>query len=152
MNKRVTKAVNKKYKFDSSSDFHRVAIRTAFIARFIVLREGRRSKAHRIIEELTWESSASANEIALKIREAFIENGDQLFPVDRDINRAFVHAERSGKYFVDHYLERATLTFKDALIDYAKSNMMLFGEKEFEGEKKNDPTIPKKGGWRIPKN
>ena len=117
------------------------AIRTAFIARFIVLREGRRSKAHRVIEKMTWESQMTARELAKKIRQAFIDNGDKLQPVDRDILRALKHAERSTGYFFEEYINRSTLSFTEALADYERSNKLLFGEC---GE-----DVPRIGGWKL---
>jgi hypothetical protein len=124
-------------------ELRKVAVRTAFIARFIVLREGRRSRAHRVIEDLSWPETTSAPELAAMIREAFVKNGDKLQPVDRDLNRALAHAERSADYFLDNYITRATTSFRDALADYGRSNQLLFGG---EGE------VPRKGGWRIPHN
>lgn len=118
-----------------------LAIRTAFVARFIVLREGRRSRAHRIIEKLVWDSNTTAKELALKIRQAFIDNGDKLQPVDRDIQRALKHAERSAGYFIEEYVGRATVSFEEALSDYEKSNRVLFGD---------DPKdVPRCGGWKL---
>ncbi len=119
-----------------------VALRTAFVARFIVLREGRRSRAHRIIEEMRWEHETSARELYERIRQAFIENGDKLQPVDRDLRRAFAHAERSVDYFIDQYIDRESLSFREALLDYERSNRLLFGD---------DPeNLPRSGGWRMP--
>lgn len=117
------------------------ALRTAFIARFIVLREGRRSRAHRAIEELEWSSQTTAAELAKMIRQTFIANGDKLGPVDRDIRRALDHAECSARYFIDQYAGRSTLSFKQALLDYQRSNQLLFGD---AGE-----PVPRKGGWRL---
>ena len=122
------------------SDFQRlIAKRTAFIARFIVLREGKRSRAHRMIEQLSWDEESSAEEIANMIRQAFISNGDKMQPVEKDLRKALDHAERSVQYFVDQYFGRATLTFIDALKDYSKSNELLFGEDSDE--------VPRSGGW-----
>ena len=131
-------------KMDQSMDpqLRDVAIRTAFVARFIVLREGRRSRAHRLIENLTWDTTTTARELAAKFRQAFIENGDKLQPVDRDIIRALKHAERSAGYFIEEYLSRASTTFTQALFDYERSNSLLFG---------GDPeSVPRTGGWRLP--
>ena len=117
------------------------ALRTAFIARFIVLREGRRSRAHRAIEDLEWNQSTTAAELAKMIRQTFIANGDKLGPVDRDIRRALDHAECSARYFTDQYAGRSTLSFRQALFDYQRSNQLLFGD---AGE-----PVPRKGGWRL---
>lgn len=119
-----------------------IATRTAFLARFIVLREGRRSRAHRIIEALNWEEDTRAEEVYELIREAFIANGDKLEPVDRDLRRALEHAVRSVEYFIDQYVGRSTLNFVDALRDYHRSNQLLFGEDGGEA--------PRSGGWRVP--
>ena len=117
------------------------ARRTAFVARFIVLREAKRSRAHRVIEQMEWEDFTTAEEIAERIRKVFIENGDNMEPVERDIRRAMAHANRSLSHFVGEYSLRSTLTFIDALFDYEKSNQLLFGD---------DDEQPKFGGWRLP--
>jgi len=128
---------------DVNPEKRKVALRTAFIARFIVLREGRRSKAHRVIESLCWGHNASAQDVYLMIREAFQKNGDKLGPVDRDLKRALEHAERSVDHFIGQYCERSTVSFRQALQDYIKSNQLLFGE-DADG-----PEIPRAGGWRL---
>ena len=114
------------------------ARRTAFVARFIVLREARRTRAHRKIEQLAWAKETSAEELAEEFRRAFKENGDNMVPVNRDIRRALAHADRSINHFIGEYASRATLNFIDALMDYERSNKLLFGEDE----------QPKTGGWR----
>ncbi|RMD87845.1 MAG: hypothetical protein D6808_00760 [Candidatus Dadabacteria bacterium] len=115
------------------------ARRTAFIARFIVLRESRRTRAHRKIEQMEWSRETTAEEVAEMFRQAFIENGDNMVPVERDIRRALAHADRSLNHFIKEYASRATLNFIDALCDYERSNQLLFGEDE----------EPKSGGWRL---
>jgi hypothetical protein len=114
------------------------ARRTAFVARFIVLREARRTRAHRKIEQLAWSRETSAEELAEIFRSAFKDNGDNMVPVNRDIRRALAHADRSINHFIGEYSSRATLNFVDALIDYERSNKLLFGDDE----------QPKTGGWR----
>jgi len=121
----------------------RLALRTAFVARFIVLREGRRSKAHREIELLSWGPESSAKEVYRMIRDAFQKNGDKLGPVDRDLKRALEHAERSVDHFIHQYCDRASESFREALKDYAKSNQLLFGEDP------SGPEVPRSGGWRV---
>ena len=116
------------------------ARRTAFVARFIVLRESKRSRAHRIIELMTWDSSTSAEELAQRFRDEFVKNGDNMGPVDRDVKRALAHSSRSLNHFIREYSSRATLSFIDALFDYEKSNALLFGGDE----------QPRTGGWRLP--
>ena len=118
------------------------AKRTAFVARFIVLREGRRSRAHRIIEAMTWDADTTAEELYECFRQAFISNGDKLQPVDRDLNRAIEHASCSADYFVDQYADRVTMSFQEALEDYERSNRLLFGDDPEE--------VPRSGGWRLP--
>lgn len=117
------------------------ARRTAFIARFIVLRESKRSRAHRRIEELSWSDTTSAEELGDIIRKIFIENGDNMGPVDRDLRRALGHSRRSLNFFISEYATRSTNTFIDALFDYERSNTLLFGNED----------QPKPGGWRLPK-
>ncbi len=121
----------------------RIALRTAFVARFIVLREGRRSKAHRLIEQLSWGPESTVQDIYRDIRGAFLKNGDKLGPVDRDLRRALEHAQRSVDHFIGQYCERATLSFREALQDYLKSNQLLFGEDA------SGPEVPRSGGWRL---
>ena len=118
------------------------ARRTAFVARFIVLRESKRSRSHRIIEQMEWRKETSAEELAERLRDVFKGNGDNMEPVERDIRRALAHANRSLNHFVAEYAVRATLNFIDALYDYERSNKLLFGEDEH----------PKLGGWRLPQD
>ncbi|MCI5066172.1 hypothetical protein MRY87_10645 [bacterium] len=117
------------------------ARRTAFVARFIVLRESKRTRAHRVIEMLSWDELTDIETLAEMFREAFVENGDNMVPVDRDLRRALAHAARSLNHFVREYSERSTTNFIDALFDYERSNALLFGEDD----------SPKPGGWRLPK-
>ncbi len=127
-----------------TSDFTDLALvcarRTAFVARFIVLREAKRTKAHRTIEMMSWEANATAEDLAKRFREVFLANGDNMSPVDRDLRRAIAHASRSLSHFVEEYASRATCSFIDALHDYERSNKLLFGAEE----------QPKPGGWRLP--
>ena len=124
-----------------SGEVMKSAERTAFVARFIVLREGRRSRAHRQIEKLCWDTETTAEQLYKMFRDAFVENGDKLQPVERDLNRALEHAKTSVLYFVDQYNNRTTLSFRDALDDYERSNRLLFGD---------EPEVaPRTGGWRI---
>ena len=125
-----------------SDSVRNAAKRTAFVARFIVLREGRRSRAHRIIEAMEWDKDTTAEELYLRFRQAFVANGDKLTPVDRDLNRALEHAGCSAEYFVDQYADRVTYSFKEALEDYERSNRLLFGDDPEE--------VPRSGGWRLP--
>jgi len=116
------------------------ARRTAFVARFIVLREAKRSRAHRVIEMMTWPDLMSAEELHDVFRRAFVENGDNMTPVDRDLRRALAHASRSLNHFISEYATRATTSFIESLFDYERSNTLLFG----------DDDSPKPGGWRLP--
>jgi len=115
------------------------ARRTAFVARFVVLRESRRTRAHRLIERMAWSAETTAEELAERFRQAYLKNGDNMVPVERDIRRALAHAERSLKHFIEEYTARSTLNFIDALSDYERSNKLLFGDDEH----------PKTGGWRL---
>ncbi len=118
------------------------ARRTAFVARFIVLRESKRSRSHRLIEQMEWSDHTSAEELAERFREIFRHNGDNMEPVERDIRRALAHASRSLNHFISEYALRSTLNFIDALYDYERSNKLLFGDDEH----------PKLGGWRLPQD
>lgn len=117
----------------------RRARRTAFVARFIVLREAKRTKSHRTIETMEWDDSTSAEDLYERFRQVFLQNGDNMLPVDRDLRRAMAHASRSLHYFVREYQDRCTNNFIDALFDYERSNHLLFGDDE----------QPKPGGWRL---
>ncbi|MBX7138331.1 MAG: hypothetical protein K1X83_10130 [Oligoflexia bacterium] len=129
---------------EAESEESRVALvkarRTAFVARFIVLRESKRTKAHRIIEQMAWSDDTTVEELAQKFRQVFLDNGDNMTPVDRDLRRAFAHSNRSLNHFVQEYASRSTLSFIDALFDYERSNQLLFGAEDY----------PKPGGWRLP--
>lgn len=116
------------------------ARRAAFVARFIVLREGKRTRAHRVIEMMEWEDLTSVEELAHRFRQAFLDNGDNMVPVDRDLRRSLAHSYRSLKFFVSEYAHRATVDFIGALEDYGRSNELLFGAEE----------QPRSGGWRLP--
>src|SRR5262245_2868625 len=87
------------------------ARRTAFVARFIVLRESKRTRAHRVIEMLEWSVETTVEELAQMIRQIFVENGDNMVPVERDLRRALAHASRSLNHFVQEYSKRATTNF-----------------------------------------
>jgi len=128
-------------KREFTEEERKIALRTAFVARFIVLREGKRSKAHRMIEELAWTADASAENVANMFRHSFIANGDKIQPIEKDINKALEHAGRSIDYFLDQYLERSSTSFQEALEDYQRSNELLFGENEEE--------VPRSGGWQV---
>jgi hypothetical protein len=117
------------------------ARRTAFVARFIVLRESKRTRAHRVIELMAWDDLTSPEELAESFRKVFRENGDNMVPVERDLRRALAHSSRSLNHFVREYATRATRNFIDALFDYERSNTLLFGSDD----------QPKPGGWRLPK-
>lgn len=117
------------------------ARRTAFVARFIVLRELRRTRAHRVIEKMSWERSTTAEQLAERFRQAFTENGDNMIPVLRDMRRALAHADRSLNHFIVEYASRSTLSFIESLYDYERSNTLLFGDDE----------QPRTSGWRLPK-
>lgn len=54
-----------------------------------MLRESKRTRAHRVIEMMDWGDLTSAEELAERFRSAFVENGDNMMPVDRDLRRAF---------------------------------------------------------------
>lgn len=117
----------------------RRARRTAFVARFIVLREAKRTRSHRTIETMEWDDETSAEEMYERFRQVFVQNGDNMGPVDRDLRRAMAHASRSIQHFVREYAARSTTNFIDALFDYERSNHLLFGDEE----------QPKPGGWRL---
>ncbi len=117
------------------------ARRTAFVARFIVLREGKRTKAHRTIEMMEWDDLATVEELSARFRQAFVDNGDVMMPVDRDLRRALAHSYRSLKFFIKEYERRATQDFIAALEDYGYSNDLLF----------SDEDQPRSGGWSLPR-
>ena len=114
---------------------HIIAERTAFIARFIVIRENQRCKAHRILEKMDWQINTSAEELLERFKSAFLASGDSIKKVDKDLNQAIRQAKHSADYFLEQYLNRATLNFKEALRDYKKSNRLLFGNDRDEIKK-----------------
>jgi hypothetical protein len=116
------------------------ARRTAFVARFIVLREGKRTRAHRVLEMMEWDDLTTVEELAARFRQAFLDNGDSMMPVDRDLRRSLAHSFRSLKFFISEYAHRATSDFITALEDYGRSNELLF----------TDDEQPRSGGWRLP--
>ncbi len=89
---------------------------------------------------MEWTDFTTVEELAGRFRAAFVENGDNLVPVDRDLRRALAHSFRSLKFFVEEYALRSTLNFIDALEDYERSNQLLFAAED----------QPKPGGWRLP--
>jgi hypothetical protein len=89
---------------------------------------------------MEWGELTTVEELAGRFRAAFVENGDNMVPVDRDLRRALAHSFRSLKFFVEEYAVRATLNFIDALEDYERSNELLFVAED----------QPKPGGWRLP--
>jgi hypothetical protein len=109
------------------------ARRTAFVARFIVLREGKRTRAHRVLEMMEWDDLTTVEELAARFRQAFLDNGDSMMPVDRDLRRSLA-------FFISEYAHRATSDFITALEDYGRSNELLF----------TDDEQPRSGGWRLP--
>lgn len=117
------------------------AKRAAFLARFIVLRESKRSRAHRNIELLEWDDCTTAEDLAFRFREEFQNNGDLMTSVDRDLRRALNHSRKTIHFFINEYSRRATTNFIEALADYELSISLLFGE---------DDEQPKTGGWRLP--
>ena len=117
------------------------AIRTAFVAKFILLRESKRSKAHRSIEKLSWQKNTSAKDLYNQFRAEFVRNGDKIVTVEKDLDRALLHAEDSANYFLGQYLSRECLSFKEALLDYERSNELLFGSSVCPNNKRK--------GWKL---
>ena len=129
------------FDFKSSSELVLIqARRTAFVARFIVLRESKRSKAHREIEMLKWKAETTAEDLANIIMQIFQKHKDSSPSIKRDIKRALEHASRSIEHFIEEYYKRATLNFIDALEDYDRSNSLLFDK---------DDQPPKMSGWQL---
>ena len=126
--------------FENSSVDIVKARRTAFLARFIVLREGRRSRAHRDIELMDWSDLVTAEKLAKRFHDAFVSNGGKLIPVDRDIRRALAHSDRVLSYLVPEYVQRSSNSFLSALKDYEESNALLFEDGDEQ---------PKSIGWRL---
>lgn len=136
------------------------ARRTAFISRFIVLREGKKSKAHRQVEALEWSDNTTTEELLATIKGIFANFGDNASSVDRDLKRAKAHADRLNPYhipeskpanyeshfslwpLIEEYNKRSCTNFVDALFDYERSNRLLFGDEADQ---------PKLGGWRLPR-
>ena len=116
-------------KFINSTSLELIkARRTAFIARFIVLRESKRSRAHGEIELLKWKEETTAEELVAIIANIFQSNNENMKSVTRDLERALSHASRSMSHFVAEYVKRSTNSFVEALNDYNRSNVLLFGD------------------------
>jgi hypothetical protein len=90
---------------------------------------------------MDWTDLTTVEELAGRFRQAFVDNGDVMMPVDRDLRRSLAHSYRSLKFFVKEYARRATLDFISALEDYGYSNELLFTDEE----------VPRSGGWRLPR-
>ena len=115
------------------------AQRTAFLASFIVIREAKRSRAHRKIELMSWSDDATAWDIAQQLGKIFQDNGDKVSSIERDLNRALLHAEKLPLTLYQEYSQRAVCSFVEALKDYETSNSLLFSAQD-EG--------PKLVGWQ----
>jgi hypothetical protein len=89
---------------------------------------------------MEWDDATTVEVLADRFRQAFLDNGDSMMPVDRDLRRALAHSFRSLKCFIQEYARRATNDFIEALEDYGRSNELLFTEQE----------QPRAGGWRLP--
>jgi hypothetical protein len=90
---------------------------------------------------MEWDDLTTVEELSGRFRQAFVDNGDVMMPVDRDLRRALAHSYRSLKFFIKEYARRATLDFVAALEDYGYSNELLF----------SDDDQPRSGGWRLPR-
>jgi hypothetical protein len=90
---------------------------------------------------MEWDDLTTVEELSARFRQAFLDNGDSMMPVDRDLRRSLAHSFRSLKFFVSEYAARATVDFIAALEDYGRSNELLFTEDE----------QPRSGGWRLPR-
>ena len=119
-----------------------IALRTAFVSRFIVLREDKRSRAHRAIEKLEWSKEQTAAGLFDLFKQIFEKCNEDPTQAERDLIRALEHAERSVDHFMEQYIERATQNFADALRDHKRSNELLFGN----GASNTAHSI----GWRVP--
>lgn len=126
----------------ATEDERRIALRTAFVARFIVLRESRKSEAHRLIERTEWGDIVSAEDLYNEFLEIFSIFKEELFLAKKDLDRALEHSVRSVDHFVEQYAARATTSFSEALRDYWRSNELLFGIKERQRKGKT--------GWKAP--
>ena len=120
-----------------------VALRTAFVSRFIVLREEKKSRAHRAIEKLEWSKEETASGLFTRFKEIFDSCKDDETHAERDLVKALEHAERSVDHFMEQYLGRATQSFADALRDHKRSNELLFGS--------GVSYVSSPIGWKVPK-
>jgi hypothetical protein len=91
---------------------------------------------------MEWDDLTTVEELSQRFRQAFLDNGDSMMPVDRDLRRSLAHSYRSLKFFVKEYSKRATGDFVTALEDYGFSNELLFSDEE----------QPRAGGWRLPRD
>ena len=47
---------------------------------------------------MEWEDDTPVEDLVEKFRQAFIDNGDNMTPVDRDVRRAYREPDRSSVY------------------------------------------------------
>lgn len=102
------------------------ARRTAFVSKFIILRENKISRSHAILERLHWDDTTTYYDLYrafYKILRAF----DKPLCFKKDLDKAKEHAKTLSPTFVREYANRSGQSFLEALIDYEKSVYILFG-------------------------
>lgn len=116
------------------------ALRNAFIARFIVLTNRRRSRANGLLKKLTWTEEVTAEQLAEIIKGIFVSANDFNETIEKDIAKSIEHANYSAIFFTEYYHQRSILSIKEAVEDYKRSNELLFGDRETTSSSKL-PTV-----------
>lgn len=102
------------------------AKRTAFVSKFIILREKKISQAHSIIERLLWNQKTDYQTLARVFKRIFKFFNDER-TYESDIKKASEYAKNLPTYFIKEYDTRSGTSFLQALLDYEKSVFILFG-------------------------
>ncbi|MCS6892954.1 MAG: hypothetical protein NZO16_00045 [Deltaproteobacteria bacterium] len=113
------------FKSFAQSDILR-ARRTAFVSKFIILRENKVSRAHEIIEKLAWDDTDSHYTLAKAFEKIFNFFGEDKSYM-KDIEKALLSAKSLSAAFIKEYATRSGKCFLEALLDHERSIFILFG-------------------------
>lgn len=124
--------------FRSDPKMKVASTRAAFLSKFILLRENKKSKAHREIEKEFWGPEETAQDLYAKFLCIFEKYKDN--KAKEDLKASLKYAKTLIDYFVNQYSTRITLNFGDALRDYKRTHDLL------------EENCLKPMGWKIPRN
>ena len=103
------------------------AQRTCYVVKLIIHRENKFATAHRVLEQLIWNDLTpylAVHKVVEAIFKCF-HKSSALFKID--LKRALESAKYLSPTFIAEYNKRSTKSFLEALLDYEKSVIMLFG-------------------------